>query len=542
LFADLRNQGNRNLRIALEFESWELEIDGTWHKTDGIFSGDRRYLPLAPGAQQKNLEVRIAGNLAQRLRALEPGKHTLRVARLIPESRPGDDVFRVVSERAEIEIAAPGPEAAKDRPPDSIRGRVLDHTGKPVAGAVVYLAGSKTIESEKLVVWDGKPPSLPGPAAETDQQGRFVLTRAGAQKNRLVVNSPGLVVWVVPLPEPGKEATITLPQPAALKIRCDIPGAGAQARFHLHLKTWEMEGWKGLTDNRQYTELTVANPGDSVLGNLTPGPYDLARKKDLRVGDYGMGLFCDHRDITLDAGKTVEADFVRRAGQPILGQVVGLKEIGVAGAFVFVSPPAAPDDPRRGDAFWNTLLDALTCGVDGQFKTETIPPGDYNVNVHAYGPDDGRFKVTAEGIDLGFRPGARWELLIDPDAAHMVRSAKMVDEKNRTMTIVNSGLKTYGPRCVPEKAECKGAFIDASFEIESASPEADVEFLKRAKAAMRPPYPMHMDVHDERVTPELYVPYNAGKTSPQGRRKDWDIGLEDPGTVPRKTGREGKQP
>jgi hypothetical protein len=139
--------------------------------------------------------------------------------------------------------------------------------------------------------------------------------------------------------------------------------------------------------------------------------------------------------------------------------------------------------------------------------------------------ESGHLKVTADGVDLGLRAGAKWELLIDPDAAYMVRSAKMVDEKKRTTSITNSGLKRYGPRCVPEKAECRGAFIDASFEIESASPEADVAFLQRAKAAMRPPYPIHMDVHDERVTPELYVPYDAGKTSPQGRRKDWAIGF-----------------
>ena len=390
LFADLRNQGKRNLRIALEHESWEMEIDGKWHKTNVGVSGLRRYLPLGPGGEQQNLEPWIFAddNVGRKLRALEPGKHTLRVARLIPEFRPGEDVFRVVSERVEIEIAAPGPEAAKDRPADSIRGRVLDHTGKPVAGAVVYLAGSKTIEWEKLVVWDGKPQSLPGPAAETDQQGRFVLTRAGAEKNRLVVNSPGLVVWVVPLPEPGKEATITLPQPATLKIRCDIPGAGDQAQFHLHLNTWQMEGWKGLSDSRQYTHLIVANPGESVLGNLTPGPYDLSRKKDLRVGDYGMGLFYDHRDITLEAGKTLEADFVRKAGQPILGQVVGLKDISVAGAFIFIKPAATTDDQRKGDAFWNTIFDVLTCGVEGQFKTEPIPPGEYTVLAHAYKKPD----------------------------------------------------------------------------------------------------------------------------------------------------------
>ena len=139
--------------------------------------------------------------------------------------------------------------------------------------------------------------------------------------------------------------------------------------------------------------------------------------------------------------------------------------------------------------------------------------------------ENGRLKVTADGLQVGYRPGAKWDLLIDPDAGYMVRSAKMVDDRKRTMTIVNSGLKRYGPRCVPEKAECKGTFIDAVFEIESASPEADAAFLKRAKAAMRPPYLIHTDVSDQRVTPELRIQYGAGQTSPQGGRPDWDIGL-----------------
>jgi hypothetical protein len=141
---------------------------------------------------------------------------------------------------------------------------------------------------------------------------------------------------------------------------------------------------------------------------------------------------------------------------------------------------------------------------------------------------DGRLKVTADGIDIAYRPGAKWELVIAPDEAYMVRSAKMVDNRKLSMSISNSGLKWYGSRCVPEKAECKGKYIDASFEIQSASSEADTEFLKNAKDTMRPPYLIHTDVSDQRVTPRLHISYDAGKVSPNGRIKDWDIGLEDP--------------
>ncbi len=139
--------------------------------------------------------------------------------------------------------------------------------------------------------------------------------------------------------------------------------------------------------------------------------------------------------------------------------------------------------------------------------------------------ESGLWKVTAEGLDIASRPGAKWELLIDPDAGYMVRSARVLDARKQTTSIANSGLRRYGDRWVPEKALCKGAFADASFQIESASPEADVALLNRFKAAVRPPYPIGTVIHDRRVTPPLYVPYDAGKTSLRGGRPDWDFVL-----------------
>ena len=139
----------------------------------------------------------------------------------------------------------------------------------------------------------------------------------------------------------------------------------------------------------------------------------------------------------------------------------------------------------------------------------------------------GRLKVAADGLNMSLRPGAKWELVIDPDAEYMVRSAEL-DYRNRRSSYTNSGLKRHGSRCVPEKAECKGKYMDASFEIQSASSEADTEFLKNAKDTMRPPYLIHTDVSDQRVTPRLHISYDARKVSPNGSIKDWDIGLEDP--------------
>ncbi len=111
LFADLHNQGKRDLSIAIEAESWEFEIDGKWHKPSVFRSGIRRYLPLAAGQQQLNVEVWTDAH--KKLDELTPGAHTLRLARILPSAMegPANDQIRVVSNPVEIEVVAAEPQA-----------------------------------------------------------------------------------------------------------------------------------------------------------------------------------------------------------------------------------------------------------------------------------------------------------------------------------------------------------------------------------------------------------------------------------------------
>jgi len=113
LFADLRNQGKRKRQlIALEPGCWQVEIDGQWHQTDSYAPPIENDLPLGPGEQLQDREVRIPAddNISEKLRELRPGKHVLRVAKYLHESRegPGESAkrFRVVSNPIEIEIVA----------------------------------------------------------------------------------------------------------------------------------------------------------------------------------------------------------------------------------------------------------------------------------------------------------------------------------------------------------------------------------------------------------------------------------------------------
>ena len=262
----------------------------------------------------------------------------------------------------------------------AVRGRVLDHKGKPVAGALVILAGNQPVE-----VIDGLPDHFTGSTAKTDKDGRFVLTGAAGEKDTLVVSAPSLHLWRAAMPKRGTEATIELPEPAAIAIRYDIPGDQAVGQFRLQLKTWERARWKGIVSGVQKPD--VRNEAQTLLRNLTPGVYDLARMKHLRVGDMGKGVFCDRRTVTLRAGRTTRVEFVRKTGAAIAGEVLELKRAGAAGAFIYVKDAKATGNPRKLDEWKLTTYDAVTCGADGRFRTARIPPGTYTVIANVYRPE-----------------------------------------------------------------------------------------------------------------------------------------------------------
>ena len=106
-FADLRNRGKLDRRIALEHESWEFEVDGKRYPNNFGIEGDRRYLPLGPGQEQRDLDVWIFSeeNVDRKLRTLDVGKHTVRITRLFHEGA-FEDRMSVVSNPIEIEITA----------------------------------------------------------------------------------------------------------------------------------------------------------------------------------------------------------------------------------------------------------------------------------------------------------------------------------------------------------------------------------------------------------------------------------------------------
>ncbi len=115
--------------------------------------------------------------------------------------------------------------------------------------------------------------------------------------------------------------------------------------------------------------------------------YDVTRTKQLRVGDSGRGTPCDRATVKLEPGKSARFECVRRTGQPVAGEVIGLKGTDMEGAYLCVRPAYATGDPRDRGAWSLTVFDAMTCGVDGRFKTERLAPGSYTITAEAYQPE-----------------------------------------------------------------------------------------------------------------------------------------------------------
>ena len=269
-----------------------------------------------------------------------------------------------------------------------VSGRVLDHAGKPVKDAGVYVVNPSigNLTGGRAVEHDGEEDKKAVRVA-TDADGAFTVTGIGEDAQRIAITSSALDLWIVSVPEgdaAGDNLEIRLPQPGRLVVHYDIAGAPDKARLFMQLHTWEMPGWRGVTNNRHDP---IQQHVETVLDNLPPGDYTIDRTKPLGLKHEEAWL--DRRTVKVESGKTAVIDFVRPKGAPITGQVVGLDQGEVAKAqptrvYVRVVPP-------EGDRWGHPVLDSVGIEpgdkpMDGRFTTERIPPGRYKVRAEVFIP------------------------------------------------------------------------------------------------------------------------------------------------------------
>jgi hypothetical protein len=296
----------------------------------------------------------------------------------------------------------------------TVRGRVVDHRGKPVKDASVFavrstgltLAGGRAVNS-----FDGEEDRTVR-GVKTDSEGRFELALSVAAGQRrpegdppasgvdapaLAVSTPALDAWPVPLPVGDAEAVIRLPSPTRVEIRYDIQGSDDEASVFLQSVMHDVAAWKGVEIVRH---IPIRNRGRVELTSLPPGRYQFARSRMLRHGNIGQGHFLDRQFVEVVSDKTTSISFVRMTGARLAGSVEWDEETKLTGVIVSVRKVASPDDPASERHFPN-LFDARLLrassnhgqdekpeivGNRGLFLTERIPPGTYEVHAEGYAP------------------------------------------------------------------------------------------------------------------------------------------------------------
>jgi hypothetical protein len=211
------------------------------------------------------------------------------------------------------------------------------------------------------------------------------LTLVGG--DRLVVVA-GQLVWVARL-DAGKEQTIRLPEPGRVTISYDIEGAPKDGVFRLRLMSWRMPDWRGVVETTRF--VTCRNGQSIDVVDLEPGEYDVFRSVGILCLDgMGEGSMLDRGKLKVESGKATKLECVRAKGCPISGQVIGLKEAHLPGAFIYVQREQAWGDTQVEEDLWRlTVFDAVVTGPDGQFKTSRISPGTYMVAAYVYKPVEG---------------------------------------------------------------------------------------------------------------------------------------------------------
>ncbi len=268
----------------------------------------------------------------------------------------------------------------------AVHGRVVDHADKPVKDAALFVVGSRPLDiTGGQALMNGAHGEVEDGSAgrhSTDADGKFTLTGIGEDAKNIAISCSAVDLWIVPAPETDEAAKnfeIRLPEPGKLIVHYGIPGGPEETTIFLQLHTWDREGWKGV-DNRRRP--TVRQHGELVLDNMTPGLYEVVRDS---------GGFLDRRQVTIEPGTTVTSDFIRKAGAPITGRVVGLDREEVLKAKpthinISVHKPGDERNPiaPKFASVQISPFDKDGKPSDGSFKTEIIPPGEYLVRASVF--------------------------------------------------------------------------------------------------------------------------------------------------------------
>lgn len=179
--------------------------------------------------------------------------------------------------------------------------------------------------------------------------------------------------------EPPTAATSGL---GRIGIAYDIPGAMAQTTIII----------RSIDDAKSVIVRQLTNRAPPEFAEVKAGQYEVFRRISLTIGSWTKDVECDRQTIIVTAGQVTEANF-RRPQEHLTaakGQWRTLASGDVEGAFLTVHAIAekildqGDPDGYFDFEFERETLSATTCGADGKFELEPLPPGRYAVVLRAF--------------------------------------------------------------------------------------------------------------------------------------------------------------
>ena len=276
----------------------------------------------------------------------------------------------------------------------TVEGRVLDHIGVPVVNAEVLLLGKEQIvveadrrDSRRNWFSVEKQPEEP-PSTRTGKNGEFTITRKLGDADRLAVITEDPLFWVVSRSSLKQDGSIDikLPESGSLAVHCDLPGKSPKQPVMIELRSFDGIVWN--TDFLRFHSSTfsLANPGETVFKNLPPGHYSVQRDQVTKTAANSIvDTPADRRLFEIESAKQAFAEFERKIGKPLSGQVRGLENTELRHARLTISH-LGPEEVLGKDGKRNRMMvafDVIPITADGRFTTDPIPPGKYIVELFA---------------------------------------------------------------------------------------------------------------------------------------------------------------
>lgn len=272
----------------------------------------------------------------------------------------------------------------------TVKGRVLDHRGVPVANAEVLLLGNdRIIVDADRRTWSDTGRRDPGPpSTRTDRNGAFTITRKHESTDRLAVIAEDPLFWVVSRDSLKRvdDVEIRLPEAGSLAVRCDFPGKPPKQPVMIELKTFDGVAWNTDCLRFHFSSFSLVNPGETVFEHLPPGQYAVQRDVETRTGSNTvLQTGADRRLVEIESARRAIIRFDRSVGQPLSGRVRGLENVELREAHLTIDHPGPEEvfgqDGRRGRRM--VAFDVIPITSEGRFTTDRIPPGAYSASLFA---------------------------------------------------------------------------------------------------------------------------------------------------------------